>query len=344
MFTTRLSRVSALSMSTTSKSQKLNFYWFRHQDLRLHDNPALQTCIEQSSTAENGVVPIFCFDPRFVSNHETPFGSPKCSVGRAQFLLESVQDLRSNLENSGSGLVVAYGKAEDVMENVSRVLSDIDESILPNVYCQEEIASDELSVDKAMKRILKKYNGKLESTWGSALYDIEELPYINGVDDMPDSFTPFRNKMEKKCKIGTPIPKPSKSSLALPKSQAILDALKSNEDGNSIIPNCSLSYMPSLQDLGYSKEEITSVKIPDERGVMHFKGGESAALKRVQEYIFDKDRLKIYFDTRNGMLGADYSTKFSPWLAHGCLSPRFVAKECKRYEEETGIVNKSTYW
>ena len=45
-----------------------------------------------------------------------------------------------------------------------------------------------------------KYNGKLESTWGSALYDIEELPYINGVHDMPDSFTPFRNKMEKKCK------------------------------------------------------------------------------------------------------------------------------------------------
>jgi len=43
------------------------------------------------------------------------------------------------------------------------------------------------------------------------------------------------------------------------------------------------------------------------------------------------------------MLGADYSTKFSPWLAHGCLSPRYVAKECSEYEQKR-IANKSTYW
>lgn len=27
------------------------------------------------------------------------------------------------------------------------------------------------------------------------------------------------------------------------------------------------------------------------------------------------------------MIGADYSTKFSPWLAHGCLSPRTIHDE-----------------
>ena len=43
------------------------------------------------------------------------------------------------------------------------------------------------------------------------------------------------------------------------------------------------------------------------------------------------------------MLGGDYSTKFSPWLAHGFLSPRFVAAECRRYESER-VANKSTYW
>lgn len=102
--------------------------------------------------------------------------------------------------------------------------------------------------------------------------------------------------------------------------------------------------MPTLADLGYTAEDIALAENPDPRGVMPFVGGETAGLKRVQEYIFDKDLLKIYFDTRNGMLGGDYSTKFSPWLAHGCISPRFIAKECKRYEQETGIVNKSTYW
>jgi len=28
--------------------------------------------------------------------------------------------------------------------------------------------------------------------------------------------------------------------------------------------------------------------------------------------IWTKDLLKVYFDTRNGMIGADYSTKFTP--------------------------------
>lgn len=347
MLTARTARVASLSMSTMSSSSKnkLNFYWFRHQDLRLHDNAALQHCIDQSKkqpSATNGIVPIFCFDPRFISRTETPFGSPKCGVGRAKFILESVQNLRENLESNGSGLIVAHGKSEDVFEQLCQTLQNDDKTLQPNVFCQEEIASEELAVDKAMKRTLKKHQGSLESKWGSALYDIDDLPFADGVNGMPDTFTPFRNKMEKKCQIGTPLPKPSKSSLEMPTNQAILDIISGNSE--HAITNCSLKYMPTLQDLGYTNDEIASVKNPDDRGVMPFMGGETAALARVQEYIFTNDRLKIYFDTRNGMLGADYSTKFSPWLAHGCLSPRLVAKECKRYEEETGIVNKSTYW
>jgi len=44
------------------------------------------------------------------------------------------------------------------------------------------------------------------------------------------------------------------------------------------------------------------------------------------------------------MLGEKYSSKFSPYLACGNLSPRYIASECKRYEKERGITNKSTYW
>ena len=102
--------------------------------------------------------------------------------------------------------------------------------------------------------------------------------------------------------------------------------------------------MPTLADLGYDDSEIEHACNPDSRGVMNFRGGETAALARLKDYMWDKDLLKVYFDTRNGMLGSDYSTKFSPWLAHGCISPRFIASECKRYENETGVVNKSTYW
>jgi hypothetical protein len=54
-------------------------------------------------------------------------------------------------------------------------------------------------------------------------------------------------------------------------------------------------------------------------------------------------RAQDYFETRNGMAGADYSSKFSAWLAHGCISPRFVHAEAQRYERER-VKNKSTYW
>jgi deoxyribodipyrimidine photo-lyase len=43
------------------------------------------------------------------------------------------------------------------------------------------------------------------------------------------------------------------------------------------------------------------------------------------------------------MMGADYSSKFSAWLALGCLSPREIYVELKKYEEQFGA-NESTYW
>jgi deoxyribodipyrimidine photo-lyase len=44
-----------------------------------------------------------------------------------------------------------------------------------------------------------------------------------------------------------------------------------------------------------------------------------------------QDKLKVYKETRNGMLGPDYSTKFSPWLAFGTLSPRYIYEEVPFY-------------
>lgn len=42
-------------------------------------------------------------------------------------------------------------------------------------------------------------------------------------------------------------------------------------------------------------------------------------------------------------MGADYSSKFSAWLALGCISPRFIYHELKKYEKQFGA-NDSTYW
>ena len=83
--------------------------------------------------------------------------------------------------------------------------------------------------------------------------------------------------------------------------------------------------------------------VRDARSVLPFVGGESAALARVEHYVWTTTAVRTYKDTRNGLLGADYSTKLSPWLAFGCISPRTVAAEVRAHEARAGA-NDSTYW
>lgn len=306
----------------------LHIHWFRHGDLRLHDNPALLHTINSLDKPHHLFLPVFFFDPRFVGNNNpTAFGTSKCGPRRAKFLIESVANLRENMLKLGSGLVVSLGKPEDFFESL-RCRDDM----AIQVTCQEEVSSEEIQVVKSVDEILQKrgLHSSVTQIWGSTLYNRQQLPFDGGAKGMPDSFTPFRNKVEKHCAIDKPFPPPSKAQL-----RSTVTDIESFTD----CKNCSLTYLPTMEDLGYSADMIEQ----DDRGVMAFSGGESAALARVQEYIWDKDLLKVYFDTRNGMLGPDYSTKVSPWLAHGCLSPRYIAEQCHKYETQR-IANKSTYW
>jgi deoxyribodipyrimidine photo-lyase len=95
--------------------------------------------------------------------------------------------------------------------------------------------------------------------------------------------------------------------------------------------------IPTLEDFGHQHFE------PDPRAVLNFKGGETEGLKRLKYYLWETDFIKEYKESRNGMLGGDYSSKFSPWLAQGCISPKMVYHELKKYEQERGA-NESTYW
>ena len=73
-----------------------------------------------------------------------------------------------------------------------------------------------------------------------------------------------------------------------------------------------------------------------------FKGGETNALQRLQNYFFETKKLGVYKKTRNGLIGADFSSKFSPWLANGSLSAKTIYWEIKRFETDY-FKNESTY-
>lgn len=83
--------------------------WFRN-NLRLHDNEALYRAQQYDH-----VIPIFVVDPRWFN--KTSFGFSKTGEHRAQFLIETLENLRSNLQDIGSNLIIRYGKAKDVQLN-----------------------------------------------------------------------------------------------------------------------------------------------------------------------------------------------------------------------------------
>ena len=54
-----------------------------------------------------------------------------------------------------------------------------------------------------------------------------------------------------------------------------------------------------------------------------YTGGSEAAYDRVR-HLIESGAMTSYKDTRNGLLGLDFSTKLSAWLALGCISARQV--------------------
>jgi deoxyribodipyrimidine photo-lyase len=146
----------------------------------------------------------------------------------------------------------------------------------------------------------------LKEFWQSSMLSPESLPFP--AQDMPDMFTQFRKKVENAgLKFAAPVKTPST--------------------------------IPGLPEL----EGISSIQGADpENTSHHFLGGERSALEHLKQYL--ARRLPdTYKETRNQLIGKDYSSKFSPWLALGCISARTIAAELTMYEQIHGA-NDGTYW
>ena len=82
----------------------------------------------------------------------------------------------------------------------------------------------------------------------------------------------------------------------------------------------------------------------DTRSGFEFVGGEDAGLQRCDEYINQSQALLTYADTRNGLMGAHYSSKFSPWLANGSLSIRHVYQQTRKFEAHVKKTDSTTHF
>ncbi len=278
--------------------------WFR-QDLRVHDNEALRDAL----VSGNEILPIFIFDDR-VFNGYTSYGFRKTDKYRSRFIIESVRNLRKNLKSIGLDLVVRMGKPEETLFEIAKELKT------SWTFCNRERTQEEKDVQDDLEKKLWSIGQEIRYSRGKMLYYTADLPFP--VTHTPDTFTSFRKEVEKFVDVRSPLELPKEN---LPK----------------LIDSVDFGDIPNLCDFGFSDVEVEK----SQNAV--FSGGEDEAFERLQYYMWESDLISKYKDTRNGMLGADYSSKFSPWLAQGCISPKRIYHEIKKYELERGE-NESTYW
>jgi deoxyribodipyrimidine photo-lyase len=236
-------------------------------------------------------------------NQKMAGGFPKTGNYRRTFLNESLMALQAELRARGGDLLFKEGVS--TADAITEIHAQCPIDV---IYCQDLPFFEEQEIYSRVEEL----GIPIKCFWQCTLFDLEDLPF--DISKMPWIFTNFRKKVEKYAQV-----------------RELIDAPE------SLVVAADLDY-ESIEPGG--KEEVYSSSQP--AGIT-YAGGEEEAWRRLRQYIWEEDRLKEYKQTRNGMLGADYSSKFSAALAHGCLSPVQIYHEAKHYERER-IKNSSTYW
>ena len=287
-------------------------FWFRN-DLRLHDQPALQHAIALANQRQTWLLPVYVHDRAL--NQETRWGFARASAHRLAWTAMAINDVNDQLTDLGSRLLQLEGDPSEVLASLVQRLGTSE------LVC-EEIAAPE---EQAQIQMLKARKVNVQTVWHSSLYDPAQLPFRP--EDVPDQFTSFRHAVERR---GGPVHAPLPAVTHLPPLPAasLLQGIAEMERGNHQTP----AVTPSLSD--------PRSAFPWSQPA--FGGGERAALAHLAQYC-RRGLPHSYKDTRNGLYGVDYSTKWSPWLATGALSPRTAWAAIKAFEAEHGE-NDSTYW
>lgn len=297
----RMNRKLFFNSNIIMKKAKRIVVWFR-KDLRLHDNEALTEAIENSEE----VIPIYVFNEEELTG-ATPYDFQKTGCFRTQFLLESVAHLQDKLRKKGIDLVIRMGKPE---EEVFKLVQEVEASY---VYANMERTHDEVLVQNSLEKNLWSAGLEILFFRGKMLYYTQDLPFP--IAHSPDTFSTFRKEVERFVMIREPLPEPT----------------------NFTTWTIDIEHrdLPTLKELGHEK------KTQDGRGDLQFEGGEAAGLNRLLTYFGAERYLDNFVDSRYELKGTNVASRLSPWLALGCLSPKEVYTQLKKYEKKYKS-NKST--
>ncbi|MFW6351156.1 MAG: DASH family cryptochrome [Bacteroidota bacterium] len=179
--------------------------------------------------------------------------------------------------------------------NTFEILNELSKEIkCTKIIAQKEFAWEEIEIEKAVMKQLP-----LELHYGSMLYQPDQVDFP--VEKSPFYYTRFKNKV-----LNQPYS-------PQPKKQQLTENINWSENEISLKNTKNFNPEDWINDTEYSK----------------FKGGESRALKRMNEYL-NSEGVGQYKKTRNLFEGENFSSQLGPWLANGALSPRILYEKLKQ--------------
>ncbi|SFH78549.1 DASH family cryptochrome [Halpernia frigidisoli] len=248
---------------------------------------------------------IFCYSIERTLFEKIIYGFRKADINRFKFLEQSLLNLQENLEKLDGHLIIGENSALETLPEL------VEKYKISNIYAEEEYASEELNLIKEIKAKIPDVN--FNFFWGKTLYHKDDIPFT--IDKIPLTSKAYRIPAGKESE--------PRKTFDSPKELKAFKKVKSTK-------------FPSYKDYGFTKKEYDSAK-------PFLEGGETLALERLQYYTFKSELLTGYRWSRNRSDGLDYSSKFSHYLALGCISPRQIFRTVKEYEEKIKK-NQSTWW
>ena len=272
-------------------------------DLRVADNPLLHF-----NAPPSHLLCLYVLDQRWCAPLIKDDSVPRIGPARLRFLWQCLMALRGELLKRGSDLLVRIGNPSDVVIELARSLS------ARQVRVSDHPGVEEIQQIKAVASGLSGHT-TLSCIESGQLINRQALPF--DADRLPQSFSAFRRCVEKNCSLSASRPAP----VTLPPW-----------------PEAPRGFPPLK-----AVSEHSAVWQPDTRQGYTYEGGESAAHVRLHDYLWHQKGAEVYKQTRNGLLGANFSTRISPWLARGCVTACQVNDAVKAWEAEHGS-NESSYW
>ena len=285
-------------------------FWFRN-DLRLHDQPALQAALTGGATH---LLPVVCLP---AADESTPWGCARVGLHRRAFTAAALRGLGARMAALGNPLIICNALPSSALPALARALG------ATTVVC-EDIAAP---YEQAEVAALRAAGLQVRTVWHSSRLHPADMPWP--ASDLPGVFTSFRQKVER-AGIAPAAPLPAPAAL-LPPPDLPADVLQTSGAGQ-----CATVAQTDPSPAGQDPRSSFPYGTPA------CDGSEAAALAHLAQYLARK-LPHSYKATRNGLMGRDYSSKFSPWLATGALSPRQIYADLKNFERDHGA-NDGTYW